>query len=93
MPDLPEEAVQAAARAIERELMSGRDYSMAVDSDEALARAALEAAAPLLAEQIRRETAEQIADSIEQRGDALTLDCWCHDWAADLARQIGESPR
>lgn len=40
----------AAAIAIERELLSGRDYSMAQDSDEALARAALEAAAPILAE-------------------------------------------
>jgi hypothetical protein len=40
----------AAATAIERELLSGRDYSMAQDSDEALARVALEAAAPILAE-------------------------------------------
>lgn len=39
----------AAAAAIERELLSGRDYSMAQDSDEALARVALEAAAPILA--------------------------------------------
>jgi hypothetical protein len=50
MPDIPPEAVQAAAAAIERELMSGKDYSMAQDSDEALARVALEAAAPLLAD-------------------------------------------
>ena len=33
--------------------MSGRDYSMAMDSDEALARAALEAAAPILERSIR----------------------------------------
>jgi hypothetical protein len=50
MPDVPEAAIQAAAIAIERELMSGKDYPMAQDSDEALARAALEAAAPLLAD-------------------------------------------
>ncbi len=55
MPDLPAAAVQAAAAAIERELMSGRDYSMAADSDEALARAALEAAAPILAEAVAQK--------------------------------------
>jgi hypothetical protein len=49
--EIPEEAVQAAAAAIERELMSGRVHGMAVDSDEALARAALEAAAPFIAAQ------------------------------------------
>lgn len=46
---IPGEAVMAAATAIERELLSGKDYSMAQDSDEALARVALEAAAPILA--------------------------------------------
>lgn len=50
MPDIPPEALRAAAAAIERELMSGRDYSMALDSDEALARVALNAGAPLLRE-------------------------------------------
>lgn len=49
MPDIPPAAILAAAAAIERELMSGTDYSMAADSDEALARVALEAAAPILA--------------------------------------------
>jgi hypothetical protein len=52
MADLPAAAIQAAAAAIERELMSGTDYSMALDSDEALARVALTAAAPLLAESV-----------------------------------------
>lgn len=52
MPEIPPAAVMAAATAIERELLSGRDYSMAQDSDEALARVALEAAAPILADQI-----------------------------------------
>lgn len=49
MADIPQAAVSAAAAAIERELMSGTDYATAPDSDEALARAALEAAAPFLA--------------------------------------------
>jgi hypothetical protein len=46
---IPPEAISAAAEAITRELMSGKDYSLAIDSDEALAKAALEAAAPLIA--------------------------------------------
>lgn len=54
MPDYPEAAVTAAAEAIERELMSGISYGTHVDSDEALARAALDAAAPILAEEIAR---------------------------------------
>jgi len=49
VPDLPKEAVDRAAEAITRELMSGTRYEIALDSDEALARAALEAAAPVLA--------------------------------------------
>lgn len=52
MPDLPAAAIQAAAAAIERELMSSTDYPMALDSDEALARVALEAAAPILADAV-----------------------------------------
>lgn len=55
MPDIPQEAVTAAAAAIERELLSGTDYAMAADSDEALARVALEAAAPFLAEHVARK--------------------------------------
>lgn len=42
----------AAGAAIERELLSGKDYSMSQDSDEALARVALLAAAPMLAEAV-----------------------------------------
>lgn len=41
-------AISAAGAAIERELLSGRDYSMSQDSDEALARVALTAVAALL---------------------------------------------
>lgn len=42
-------ALLAAGAAIERELLSGTDYSMSQESDEALARVALLAAAPVLA--------------------------------------------
>lgn len=55
MPDILKQAVTAAAIAIERELMSGTDYAMAADSDEALARVALNAAAPILAEEVARK--------------------------------------
>jgi hypothetical protein len=55
MPEIPPAAIMAAAIAIERELLSGRDYSMAQDSDEALARVALEAAAPILAEAVAQK--------------------------------------
>jgi hypothetical protein len=50
MPDYPPAALRAAADAIERELLSGTDYVMAQDSDEALARVALDAAMPFLGE-------------------------------------------
>jgi hypothetical protein len=64
LPDIPQAAITAAAAAIERELMSGTDYSMAAGSDEALARAALEAAAPVLAETV----AAKILAHMEARG-------------------------
>ncbi|TYB69703.1 hypothetical protein FXF51_05950 [Nonomuraea sp. PA05] len=52
MPDLPEEAVQAAASAISRMLFSGQpEYGTWMEHDEDLARAAVEAAAPVLAAQ------------------------------------------
>ena len=68
MPEIPAEAIMAAAIAIERELLSGTDYSMAPDSDEALARAALEAAAPILA----RAVAGKITAHMEKYDTALT---------------------
>ncbi|MGW4406543.1 hypothetical protein ACWEJ6_21115 [Nonomuraea sp. NPDC004702] len=52
---IPEEAVRAAALAIGREYESLREWDR-----EAFARAALEAAAPVLAAQAQREMAEQI---------------------------------
>ena len=60
---IPDKAVMAAAIAIERELLSGKDYSMAQDSDEALARVALEAAAPLIVAQHEREAWRPIAEA------------------------------
>lgn len=64
MADIPRDAVTAAATAIERELMSGDGYDLAADSDEALARVALEAAAPLLADAV----AAKILAHMEKHG-------------------------
>lgn len=64
MPDYPDAIVRAVADAIERELMSGTDYGTHMDSDEALACAALDAAAPLLADAVARKIQEH-ADRTE----------------------------
>lgn len=58
MPDLPEEAVQAALAAMGRDLRA-RPLDPFFKGDEALTRAVLEAAAPILADQIRREVAAE----------------------------------
>jgi hypothetical protein len=70
VPDIPQAAVTAAAAAIEQELMSGRHYAMAEDSVEALARVALEAAVPVLAEAIKIPAGERM--SIGALREALT---------------------
>lgn len=72
MPEIPPEAVMAAAIAIERELLSGKDYSMAADSDEALARVALEAAAPILAEAAAKPDPDSDGLSIGGLREGLT---------------------
>ena len=54
MPEYPPAALSAASAAIERELMSGTEYGCHIDSEDALARVALDAAAPLLAEACAR---------------------------------------
>ena len=67
MPDIPPAALAAASAAIERELMSGTDYGCHVDSEDALARAALDAAAPLLAASVaaaERERIRQLASLV-----------------------------
>ncbi|MEU6709970.1 hypothetical protein ABZ897_00710 [Nonomuraea sp. NPDC046802] len=94
MPNIPEEAVRAAAEAVSRMLFSGQpEYGTWMEHDEALARTAVEAAAPRLAAQVRRETAEHIAAAI-LRVDTV-------EWAlagqragqdaAEIARKIGDA--
>lgn len=71
MPDIPQAAVTAAAIAIERELMSGTGYATAPDSDEALARVALEAAAPVLADHAARRILAHMEAHGPQAGTPL----------------------
>jgi hypothetical protein len=62
--EISEEAVAAATIAIGRDLLSGNVYETAEDSNEALARAALEAAAPIMAEAV----AQKILAHMEAHG-------------------------
>ncbi|MGS2645898.1 hypothetical protein [Streptosporangium sp. G12] len=90
-PSLPPEALRAAESAIRDHVRihpgpralahasEGQPIMLSGMEAEAAARAALEAAAPFLA--------EHIALVLEARGDAIALDCWCYDTAADLARE------
>lgn len=55
MPEIPDAALRAAADAVERELMSPTRYDTHMDSDEALARTVLDAAAPILAEAVAQK--------------------------------------
>lgn len=93
MPEIPEEAVKAAAEAIRYRTLGRFDDP----PDQALivARDAVEAAAPVLAAQVRRETAEQIASAIEARRCPMDRkfcdDCVCRPEDAALARQMGEA--
>jgi len=64
---IPAEALRAAAEAIERELMSDSLFDGHVEADEALAKAALEAAAPLLVDSTR------LARIMRAEGDAAKL--------------------
>lgn len=90
MPDIPQEAVQAAARAMVT-IYQGYQADGVTSADEEAARAALEAAAPVLAAQVRRETAEQIAREIESATPFHWTRSQARAWAARAARQIGES--
>jgi hypothetical protein len=65
--NIPKAAITAASVAIERELASGRVFAMAADSDEALARAALEAAAPVLAEAVAKRILAHMDQSTRRR--------------------------
>jgi len=52
VPDIPQAAITAAAAAIGRKMHPGDVFTMTAGSDEALARIALEAAVPALAEHV-----------------------------------------
>ncbi|MFI6296815.1 hypothetical protein ACIBEJ_34860 [Nonomuraea sp. NPDC050790] len=86
MPDLPEGAVSAAAKAMDDEYGPLAEWS-----PEAFAYVALRAAAPLFAAQVRREVAEEIARAIEADDSNSDLGDRTRAWAARLARQIGEA--
>jgi len=64
LPDYPPEVYRKAAEAIERELMSGRDYGTHMDSDEALATAALDA----VAGELGQFAASKIIAHMEEHG-------------------------
>lgn len=83
----------AAGAAIERELLSGKDYSMSQDSDEALARVAILAAAPMLAEAVAsalREAAITEWDLTESDG-GLQVDISFSQIAPTVQRVIEEA--
>jgi hypothetical protein len=67
LPDIPQEALTAAAAAIRRELHPGAVYTMTAGSDEALARAALEAAVPVLAEAVAKRIVAHMDQSTRRR--------------------------
>jgi hypothetical protein len=69
MPDYPKGIYAKAAEAIERELLSGRDYGTHMDSDEALARAALDA----VAEDLGGAVAAKILAHMEGSGPPLRV--------------------
>jgi hypothetical protein len=81
---IPAEALQAAlAHARSQPLL----WQYISDPD---IRELLEAAAPVLAAQVRRETAEQIAREIETATPFHWTRSQARAWAARVARQIGE---
>lgn len=81
---LPPEAVQAAAEAISRELISGNDVLGWMDSDDVLARVALEAAAPLI------RAAERERCALIVHAKALTYDGLTRDRLLSVAGLIRE---
>lgn len=107
MPDIPAEAVQAAALAMATVYL-GYMPEVPREVDEDAARAALEAASPAWIAQERaderRKVAEQIAAEIKEvigsypDNEAIRpryeRGGFLNDsqWAAQIARQIGEAP-
>lgn len=94
MPDLPEEAVQAAVEALE-----ARAAHVPYFTHRIMARIVLETGGPVLATQTRaderRKVAEEIAAAIEARRCPAERrfcdDCVCRPEDAALAREIGEA--
>lgn len=86
MCDLPEEAVQAAARAIGEEYVALREWD-----PEAFAKAALEAAAPLIAEHIASEIERVVGGypANEETRPRENVSDFLNDaeWAARIARE------
>jgi hypothetical protein len=71
MPDVPDSAVQAGAQAIERELAAVASLAEAAYPVEALAKVALEAAAPVLAEAWGVTERERLREQIRQNNQNL----------------------
>jgi len=76
MPEFPPAIYLKAAEALERELLSGRDYLMALDSDEALARAVLDA----VAEDLGAVVAGKILAHMEGHGPRTAGASWQQPW-------------
>lgn len=80
MSEIPTEAVQAATRMLKNEILTA-------ESDEALVRLILQAAAPLIAKQERRTVAEEIARQIESCIVVSRTSKRTRAWAAEIARE------
>jgi hypothetical protein len=75
VPDYPAAIIRLAAEAVERELMSGIDYSEHLDSEEAIARAVLDAVAADLGNAVAAKILAHMEASgpsvrVKLRGDA-----------------------
>jgi hypothetical protein len=82
--DTPPAAIQAAAEAITRCLMSGgHDFSTWMDNDDHLGRIAVEAAAPLIAAAERERIVGMARDSV---GDCPNETC-CLPLFADMVQE------
>ncbi|WP_084965272.1 hypothetical protein [Thermoactinospora rubra] len=88
MPDIPAKAIEAAWERVKAHPVLWQ-YISEYDVGKIV-----EAAYPLLAAHIRRETAQQIAEAIDTAGEKAKAYHYkaAMDRAAKLARQIGEAP-
>jgi hypothetical protein len=76
LKSIPRGALPLAADAVSFELMSGRDVSTWLDSDEALARAALKAALPVIEKAALRAAARHILLLDDFESNRLCPACW-----------------